>query len=97
MKCLSFAFLAALVTNASADNPSASLFSMPSLLLTTTPFCMKDAAVLRELFNSTRGNEWTIGNEWTDSDPNCTFCDWEEVTCKKDRVTGLSLGKQIFN
>eukprot|EP00555_Chaetoceros_dichaeta_P012979 CAMPEP_0198265096 /NCGR_PEP_ID=MMETSP1447-20131203/20260_1 /TAXON_ID=420782 /ORGANISM="Chaetoceros dichaeta, Strain CCMP1751" /LENGTH=132 /DNA_ID=CAMNT_0043954381 /DNA_START=61 /DNA_END=456 /DNA_ORIENTATION=- len=83
MKRLSFAFLAALVTNASADNP--------------TPCMMNDAAVLRELFNSTRGNEWTIGNEWTDSDPFCSFCDWAEVRCKNNRVTGLSLANGNLN
>ena len=96
MKRLSFAFIAALVTNASADNPSASLFSMPSLLL-TTDCTMNDAVVLRELYDSTQGDDWTIGDEWF-TDPFCRFCDWEEVKCNgNERVTGLELGKQIFN
>ena len=99
MKCLSFAFLAALVTNASADNPSASPSSAINPSNGRQNCKLKDALVLRKLYESTKGDKWkgSFKEKWNNKEP-CSLCELNAVLCNgKKRVKVLSLGKQIFN
>ena len=105
MKRLSFAFIAALVTNASADNLSASLLSAKNPFHGRASYrrlnCkLKDAWVLKKLYESTKGDKWKgrFKKKWTSKEP-CSLCELNAVLCnrKKKKVQGLRLGKQIFN
>ena len=104
MKCLSFAFLAALVTNASADNLSASLLSAKNsshgrITYRRLNCKLKDARVLQKLYESTKGDKWkgSFKEKWNNKEP-CSLCELNAVLCNgKKRVKVLSLGKQIFN
>ena len=92
MKCLSFALLAALVMNASAGNPSASPSSAknpfngrPSYSLSSSRSVdckLKDAGVLRKLYESTNGDQWKgrFKTKWNSEEP-CSFCELGPVVC----------------